>query len=318
MKVDRKTGEIGGEPSESESESMEDEDRVVVDFKPPVPRARRSPLAPGTRRATVSSSTSDDSKVLLAHARTIEVEGTSDRLGLAEVRESLGHSEIARRGLTDDLIRLQERHEAEVDRVRDEYDRAANASEGRHAQEAARNRREVERLQREAEGLRRELKDEKKSKKKAKKKVVEAEYKIETLREKGLEKRAFYGMLASGVPPMANAIAQNAPTFLGFIASLFGGVAARTDGNDVESVRDRAAAIRFAGRLFDPQNELAVVVLQDLERLAFDTVTKDGETVFVSEWESVQRHVWAALRREAEAAAVADVREVVDQDPGDA
>jgi hypothetical protein len=71
---------------------------------------------------------------------------------------------------------------------------------------------------------------------------------------------------------------------------------------------DRAAAIRFAGHLFEPQNE---ELLEDLKRLAVDYVDKDGVTSIVYEWDRVQRYIWSSLRGEAESAN--PKREVVDE-----
>ena len=64
----------------------------VHDFSP-----RRPPRA-GSRRVTTGERTrSDESGMLNAHARFMEVEGASDRLGLGALSETLQTSEAARR-----------------------------------------------------------------------------------------------------------------------------------------------------------------------------------------------------------------------------
>ena len=285
---------------------LDDEPEVDDNVRPL--RPQRPPPRPGVRRTTVSGrteSSSDDSKALIAHARTIEVEGASDRLGLGELRETLVASEEARRGLTQDLIGLGERHEAEVDRVRNEYDRAFDSLEARHEREATKWREERDRLRRECERLEREAKDQRKAKKKHKKSVAEQELKIEELRQAGMLRHGLLTMLAPGVSPIAGQVARHIPDLISFLRTAMGATPEPVgDGSDDETVLDRAAAIRFAGNLFSPQNE---ELLEDLKRLAVDFIDMDGKAVVVQEWDRVQRYIWSALRRESEAARKAEV-----------
>lgn len=239
----------------------------------------------------------------------VEVEGANERLGLSELRATLTDSEEARRGLTADLFGLQDRHEKEVDRVRDEYDRAFNAMEARQTREASRWRDDRDRLQREIERLEREAKDEKKSKKKHKKSVAALELQVATLREEGKSRRAVLSLLSPGVPPLANEFAKHVPDLFAYLRTVLGNIGVSAGAGSEEEIKDRAAAIRFAGRLFEPQH---ADLLDDLKRIAFDVVDEDGQTIIVSEWERVQRCVWSALRREAEAAA-GQQQEVVDE-----
>jgi hypothetical protein len=282
----------------------------VLPLRPPPlrPPPKRPPPRPGDRRVTVSGSSSgasDDSRLVTATARQVEVEGHIDRLGSAELRTTLKASEEARRYLTQDLVDAGERRDAEVERVRAEYEAAAEAAQQRHGADARRWRAEFDRLQKEAADLRRDLKDAKKAKKKHKRSVQAAELQIAELREAGESKRAGYALAgtfaAAGVPPLAMGLARVLPDLF----AIFRGVVPRAPaapGAAEEAVLDRAAAIRFASRLFDPTNELAVGVLEDMERLATIDVVEDGQEVVVNEWKRVQRCVWAALRREAEAA----------------
>lgn len=298
MEVDDETGEIL-------NDEERDEEQTGTDNVRPLRKPRRPPLQPGTRRTTMTNSVSDgDAKALLAHARTIEVEGASDRLGMVAIKESLESAEDARRGLTRDLIELKSLNAQEIDRVRDEYERAADASEARHAQEALRMREDRDKLRREIDRLERELKDAQKAKKKHKKSVASLELSLAQLREEGQSKRAVLGLLAPGVPPLANELARHVPDIFAFMRSALGktgeaAVKASNPTDPEETILDRAAAIRFAGRLFEPQSE---DVLEDLKRLAFNVVDEDGTTVVVPEWDRVQRYVFSAWRQEAEAA----------------
>jgi len=284
----------GADEAREESDAADAEDDNVRSF------SRR----PGTRRTAIRdslTSSSDDSKTLNSHARILEVEGASDRLGIAALRETLDLSEEARRRLTQDSIEARTRQEVEIDRIRDEYEKAADASESRHAAESRRWREEIARLNAEIRRLEEELDDAKKAKKKHKKAARSFELQIEELREKGAKNRAILGLLAPGVPPIAEQVAKHVPDLFIFLRSVVSSAGVRMpaeQGSDEEAVRDRAAAIRFAGRLFDQTNE---DVLGDLQKLAFDVIEDRGEVVIVQEWDRVQRYIMAALRHEAEA-----------------
>ena len=264
---------------------------------------RRRPVRPGVRRTTVSgslSSSSDDAKTALSHARIVEVEGASDRLGLGSLRDTLDSSEAARRGLTQDLVSLRTSYETEVERVRAEYESAADATEGRHAREALRWREDRDNLRREVERLEREAKDQRKAKKKHKKTAAAMEIKLEELRQAGSSRLATIGLVASGVPPIAQKLAEHIPDIFMLVRKAMGGVVSTMPpaGND-DLVKERAAAIRFAGRLFEPQNQ---DVLDDLKALAYDVVDENGKTTVVSEWDLVNGFLWSLLRNTATAA----------------
>jgi hypothetical protein len=306
MATDEATGQITDD---------DEEDNVR-----PLRHQRPAPLRPGARRTSLSGSTTtsnDDAKAMIAHARILEVEGASDRLGLVALRESLESSEEARRGLTEDLVSLRGSFESEINRVQKENDRLFDAAERRRAQEADRWADDRDRLQREIDRLEREIKDQKKAKKKHKKSVANLEIALETLKEEGATKRSMFALLAPGVPPLANEVAKVAPAFFTFIRNAFAasGVVINESGDD--SVEDRAAAMRFAGRLFDPQNE---DLLDDLKSKAYNVVVEEsGESVVVSEWDRVQRYIWSALRHESDAADQAgQKREVIDPGGGNA
>jgi hypothetical protein len=246
-----------------------------------------------------SSTEANDAGMLNAHSRLIEVEGASDRLGLAEMRTTLESSEGARRELTADILHQADRHDRYVDRLRDEYEEAADRAEKRHDEEMRRSRADRDRLARKIEELEKELKDEKKEKKRAKKSIANLELKIEEIRESGQKRRDFLGFFAPSVPILATTAAEYAPGVLSFIRSVMGPVVPQQNRDDSESVLDRAAAIRFAGRLFDVRN---AEILSDLQSLAFDVVDDGIVSRVVPEWPRVQRYILNALRGEAEAA----------------
>lgn len=303
--------DLGETAAEETSVAEEEEEDNVHPLRPPPQKPRPRP---GSRRASVSGSSSGvdgDSNVMRAHTRLIEVQDSSDRLGLQAMRETVAASEGARRDLYSDLRDMRDQHDREIDRLRDEYERAADAAERRHTQEAIRWRDDRDRLQREIEGLQRDLKDAKKAKKRHKKSVAELEIKLSEIKETGETKRAVFGLLAPGVPPLANEAAKHVPGFLAFLKSLLGGATVGAPQEEGEAVKDRAAAIRFAGRLFDPKNS---DLLLDLQELAFDVIDDNGTAVVVKEWDRVQRYVWSALQREAESSAPSG--DVVD-DAGD-
>jgi chromosome segregation ATPase len=279
MGIDEATGQILDD---------EDDDQVVPIRRPPRAGARRTSLS-GT-----TTSASDDSKTILSQARIIEVEGATDRLGVGVLNQTLNMSEERSRRLMSDLSRLRDSHEEELGRTRDEYERAADAAESRHAREAVAWRSERDRLRLEIQRLEAEAKDLQKSKKKHKRRVADLTIKIEELRESGLTKRALVGGLAQGVPPLAEKLAEHLPDILSFFTSF--GIKSASVSKD-EATKDRAAAIRFVGRLFDPKNE---ELLEDLKRQAEDVVDQDGQAVIVSEWDRIVRYVTAAIQRDAE------------------
>ena len=307
MKINDQTGEI---LSDEDLDQEGDDESNVRPLRPQ--RPPRQPRQGGVRRTSVSGSSSsegDDAKSLLAHSRVVEVEGAVDRLGLGVLNDTLVSSEHARRGLTRDNIELRERHEKEIDRVRDEYDRSFDAMEIRHEREAARWREDRDRLRNEVSRLEREMKDERKSKKKHKNSVAVLTLEMEKLKEAGATNRKVIGLLAPGVSPIANKVAEHLPDLFSFMRSAFGdSMPAQSATTDAETLKDRAAAIRFAGRLFEPQNS---DLLDDLQRMAFNEVMEDGVTVIVLEWERVQRYIWSSLQRESEAKS--PKREVVDE-----
>jgi hypothetical protein len=279
MGIDEATGQILDD---------EDDDQVVPIRRPPRAGARRTSLS-GT-----TTSASDDSKTILSQARIIEVEGATDRLGVGVLNQSLNMSEQRGRRLMSDLAHLRDSHQDELARTRDEYERAADVAESRHGREAAAWRSERDRLRLEIQRLEAEAKDLQKSKKKHKRRVADLTLKIEELRESGLTKRALVGGLAQGVPPLAEKLAEHLPGILSFFTSI--GIKSTSVPKD-EATKDRAAAIRFVGRLFDPKNE---DLLEDLKRQAEDVVDQNGQAVIVSEWDRIVRYVTSAIQRDAE------------------
>lgn len=278
-------------------------------------RPQRPPPRPGNRRTSITSSTQatgEDAKAMMALSRTIEVEGASDRLGLSAVTDTLESSEKARRGLTEDLALAKERHQVEVDDIREEYGRAFDAMEARHEREARRWRDDRDKLRKEIERLEGDVKVAKKAKKKHKKSVQEMELKIATMREEGAFRRTALSVVAPGVPPLANKLAEHLPDIARFIRSTFGSAAvAPAPVSTDDATKDRAAAIRFAGNLFSPQNQ---DIVDDLKRLAEDVIIGDGgKTVIVSEWERVERYIWSALQRDVASQAPVDSEPSVEQ-----
>jgi hypothetical protein len=230
---------------------------------------------------------------MTAQARLIEVQGADDRLGLAAQRESLEHSENARRALTLDLVEARARGEAEVERVREEYERAAEATEARHGREAARWRQDRDRLQKELEGAQAEAKRAKKKAKRAKKSVADLELALAELKESGANRRAVLGLLAPGVAPIAEGVARNIPDLFALFRSVakgFGVPESKPEPEDV--VLDRAATIRFVTSLVRNEELFA-----EVRHLA--TFVDERKQEIVDEWPRVWNYIQRAIRSDA-------------------